>query len=183
MRKIFIVVVSSILFTFAILALGKLFIVTGVFSVFMPDPPLPISQYGEFPFTLVYEVDGQKKIIQDIIVCEYVGLTNLGTGGKYHEWTEYIKSTGEKYIILLELNSEEDPIEFFYFYYGNAPYYMNDYYSISEAKNAQNFSYIRYYSRQPNGEFVGAMMPSEKAFDKYGIRLVSWECAPPKKRF
>jgi hypothetical protein len=39
------------------------------------EPKLPDSQntYGEFPFRIVYELDGERITIEDVLICEYGG--------------------------------------------------------------------------------------------------------------
>ena len=60
----------------------KTIIISAVLVVFMlcftgcyDDLPEPKIKYGEFPFVLTYEVDGEIRVIEDTIVCEYEGLT------------------------------------------------------------------------------------------------------------
>ncbi|WP_350339123.1 hypothetical protein [Paenibacillus polymyxa] len=37
------------------------------------NPSRPEITYGKFPFRLEYEINGQRKVIQDTLICEYDG--------------------------------------------------------------------------------------------------------------
>ena len=79
---------KKILLTF----LGVISIVLGYFSFpwiaidlhmrLSPDPPMPEITYGEFPFRLVYELNGEQIVIEDIIICEFDGF-GMGGGAKF----------------------------------------------------------------------------------------------------
>ena len=60
-----------------------------------PNPPEPEVTYGEFPFEIVYEIDGEIFTINDVYVCEYRGIALSEASGKCRSWKGYIKSSGE----------------------------------------------------------------------------------------
>ncbi len=99
--------------------------------VLMPNPPKPEITYGEFPCKLVYETDGETKVIEDTVICEFDGFENFGTAGKDRSWKTTLKSGNENLTLLNMRSSNEtnelgQPILELYFYYGNAAYYMGD---------------------------------------------------------
>ena len=51
-----------------------------------PSPPTPKNTYGEFPFHLVYEIDGEQFTVDDVLVCEFVGRGADEASGKYLKW-------------------------------------------------------------------------------------------------
>lgn len=148
---------------------------------FMLHVPKPEITYGEFPCVLTYEVDGETKIIEDIIVCEFDGFEVVGEAGKYRKWKTYLKS-GSEDMTLLDLKPLNEKNEFghtmleFFFSYGNGEYYMGDtqHRSIPQISN-----YIEYKYRTEDGRIGGSAYSNEEALEKYKIRLISWEVAPP----
>ena len=62
--------------------------------------PRPEITYGEFPFTLTYELDGEIKTIEDTIICEFDGFEAIGESGKYRKWKTYLKSGNERLTLL-----------------------------------------------------------------------------------
>lgn len=162
-----------------------LIIVAAVFTAIMTydpeEPPKPQITYGEFPFKLVYELNGEMKIIEDVIICEYMGTKKSGAGYKVNTWKKYLKS-GSNEIILLDLRYTNDkgwnnrPILNLYFDYGSASDYMG---ARKIERIAQPFDYVSYCYKAKNGDTHRFSMPSEEAWEKYKIRLISWECAPP----
>lgn len=64
------------------------------------NPPKPAYTYGEFPFHLEYEIDGQVKTVEDTVIVEFDGFgLNGGSGGKYIQWKKSLAS-GNKEIVL-----------------------------------------------------------------------------------
>ena len=83
--KIFIIgIISIVLVFFAILSLPWL-----LFEVLAPNPPAPEVTYGEFPFSLVYEIDGERVEIKDTLVIEHKGVDYNEGMGKYNKWKTY----------------------------------------------------------------------------------------------
>lgn len=163
----------------------------------MPKPPKPTICYGEFPFTLVYELNGEEKVIEDVAVCEFDGYDELTEAGQNREWRTYLKSeednlnsAGEKYtmgvrqIPLLDLRNsdaaddEGNKILELYFYGGNGHYYMGDPLG-HKGRPPQDFERIYYMYQNENGELRYSEMSSEEALEEYHIRLISWEIEPP----
>jgi len=54
-------------------------------TVLSPNPPMPEIRYGEFPFRLEYELNGESFIVEDTLICEFDGVWNSGMG-KYLQW-------------------------------------------------------------------------------------------------
>ena len=109
---------------FLVLFLGMLaneIVTTAGGWLFSPNPAKPSVTYGEFPFEIVYELDGQIMTINDVYVCEYDGIKLDGFHEKSRKWSGYIKSTGDKKVILFK-----DENVTFYCYVGYPEYYMSD---------------------------------------------------------
>lgn len=92
-----------------------------LYHTFSPNPPKPEITYGEFPFELVYEIDGETITVNDTYICKFDGFgSNEGTG-KYREWKGYVKSTGKSTLFI----TKDDKYKF-YCNVGKAEYYMGD---------------------------------------------------------
>ena len=183
MKKVLIITGIIIGAIILIRAFLVLLAVTGAFSIFTPNPPKPEIKYGEFPFRLEYELNGELKVIEDTIICEFDGFESLGTAGKYRVWKTYLKSGNER-IILLDFRSVDEINELgrkmiaLYFFYGSGEYYMDDEYDFRKraGNDISKVSYIYQYSAE---EIRYASYTAEEAFERYGIKLISWEPSEP----
>ncbi len=177
-----IIVVLSLLVIVAV-ALLQPWISLFLGTLMSPNPEKPEVLYGEFPFTLTYELDGQIQVINDTIVCEFDGFINRGTAGKARKWNTTLKS-GKEQLTLLDLRSSNEENELkqtvleLYFSYGTGAYYMGDV-ENPFAREAQSFDWVDYKYQTKDGKIGGSGYKADEAFKKYNIRLISWECAPP----
>ena len=169
---------------FAMLAgLLYLFLVSGGMFAFMPNPPEPEIKYREFECELVYEIEGEITVIKDVIVCEFDGYKTRGAAGKRRQWKTYLKS-GRERLTLLNLNSQNEINMFgqklleLYFYYGNAEYYMGDEDEYRRRKE-QEMDHINYLYQTNEGIIGSSSYSADEVWNKYSIRLISWECMPP----
>ena len=62
----------------------------------------PEVKFGEFPCKLTYEINGEIKTIEDVIICEYDGIEIDEAHGTKRKWKTSLKSGNER-IILLDL--------------------------------------------------------------------------------
>lgn len=170
-----------LLILFAIYGLFVIFIAKWGF-LFMFNPPSPKIKYGEFPFRLTYEINGEQKVIEDTIICKFDGFKSEGTNGIHRKWKTYLKSGNER-LTLLDLRSLEEVNEFrqtmleLYFYYGNAEYYMGD--IGDRQRSAQGLDRVSYHYQNTDGTTGGSSYKVDEAYEKYKIRLISWEPSPP----
>ena len=74
--------ISIIAWIFTIIAFFTLpWLLIGLGGLLEDDPPAPQITYAEFPVRLEYEVNGQKKVATDTLICEYDGVGwNEGNG-------------------------------------------------------------------------------------------------------
>lgn len=175
------VVVAVLLTIIVLLAITVLpWATIGIGSLLTPSPPKPEIAYGEFPFKLTYELNGEIKIIEDIIVCEFDGFKSLGEAGKYRKWKQYIKSTGNEYIQLLKVS---DDLELFYSpesaeHYMGDPKYSND----SVVYNAQpktEFKSIEYAKTNDDGTITYSAFLTDEAYSQYRLRMIDWDPSEP----
>ncbi len=158
-----------------------LFVVSGAFAILMPNPPEPQIKYGEFLFTITYEIDGEIKTYEDILICEYAGIEDLGTAGKYRKWSKRLKSGNER-IVLLQGKEDNSSFQLC----ADAPtfpeYFMGDFSGWrskdeyeTTMKDERDLSYIQ----QHDGVETGSVMQKDEAWRKYRIRIISIEFPPP----
>lgn len=88
---------------FAILLAILLLMITG--CVAMNDEEkynIPKITYGEFPFAVEYEMDGEKFVIEDTVICEFNGYLDIpNSPNQYIDWNLTIKNRPDDYNIKL----------------------------------------------------------------------------------
>ena len=180
--KIFIIgIISIVLVFFAILSLPWL-----LFEVLAPNPPAPEVTYGEFPFSLVYEIDGERVEIKDTLVIEHLGKGMNEGNGKYNKWNSYYKNSQEytytREIILFRGNIEEliGPVRVV-FALGTCEYYMGLPDTSSSKKPGD---IIIYYYEEDNDSFNGLRnvirpITEEELYDYCGIRIIEKSISDP----
>ena len=148
------------------------------------DYPEPEVKNAEFSFTLIYEIDGEEKIIKDTLICEYDGIGWNEGILKYRKWKSKFGSGISK--IILWVGNDVESLEGFstrimkiqevFFYPGPAQYYMGD------GEKEPHFPGIAYFEQEPGlsgNDGTEGYLADEKIFERFGIRVISWECDPP----
>lgn len=129
----------------------------------------PKIEYGEFPCKLEYEVDGERYVCSDTLICEYKG----------YGWYMGFENTDDNIMILdgtSDLGEYEDKkIISLYFDIGYPEYHMG----LSSGGKPQDFDEVNFIVFSENTYRVTSHMPAEAAYEKFGFRFISWECAPP----
>ena len=133
--------------------------------MFGPKPPIPEIKYGEFPFRLVYEIDGEQKIVEDVIVCEYDGIGMNEGSGKYIKWKSYLKSNRKEEIVLLSLGIGKKIV----YPLGDPECYMG-------ADIEEYYLFPNAVITRLNG---AGLIRSDELQETYNIKLISWEPSPP----
>jgi hypothetical protein len=138
-----------------------------------PNPSLPEKTHGEFPFRLEYEVNGQRKVIKDTLICDYDGIGLDEGRGKFRKWKERLAS-GNKRTTLLKIDDTKE----IYYDPGYAKYYMGDMESGVEFGHFfPNASII-----VKEGKFSDdGIIYADELLEKYKIKLISWDYTPPIK--
>ncbi|MGG0823341.1 hypothetical protein ABE099_10710 [Paenibacillus turicensis] len=132
-----------------------------------PDPPKPQVTYGEFQIRLEYEIDGQKKVIEDILICEFAGIGSDEGRGKFRKWKQRLKSHGGSEITLLKIKNEGAIT----FSPGGAEYYMGDSDYTEDNSSFPDAIFEEFY----RFSFIYA----DQLFNDYKIKLLKWEADPP----
>ena len=183
MKKVYMRIGIALGIVILLVVMWYMLVITGAFSIFMFNPPRPEITYGEFPFTLTYELNGEVKVISDTVICEFDGFHSLGSAGKYRKWKSYLKSGNER-VTLLDLRPLDETNEFgqrmleLFFSPGSAEYYMDD--ELGDKKSAGEIStWVEYLYQTTDGTIGGSAYKADEAWEKYKIRLISWESSPP----
>ena len=167
-KVIIILMGSCVICTLAILAL---FFGTLYFNIKrLPEPPKPEITYGEFPFRLVYEINGEQKVVEDTLICEYDGIEIDAGRLKHREWKEYLKS-GKERIVLLKVDEKTE----IYYNPGYGKYYMGDENGVFN-HFFPNASQMRWYKGKVSSY---GTISAKKLLNKYNIKLISWDYTEP----
>lgn len=156
------------LVVFSIIALPWIILCFGGLS--MPNLASPEITYGEFPFILEYEVNGERFVVKDSVFCEYVG-TGWNEGqGKIRKWKHSLSSGNERISLVITDDGKE-----IYYDPGPAWYYMGDSDGASYSHSFPNASFI-----EKDGRFtVRGVIKEKELLDKYSIKLINWEFTQP----
>ena len=151
--------------------------------------PVPQITEDEFPFVLEYEIDGERYIIEDTVVCKFscYDLSNPFPFTDYSRiWYESLKSGEEQKRLILEFeentesvlvkgrtNTESKVILF----YGSGGYYLGD------PQYAEKIPCINYVEEYKTSEKVthSEITPftNEQLEEYFGIKIIRFEFSSP----
>ncbi|MNJ46040.1 hypothetical protein D3C77_411600 [compost metagenome] len=138
-----------------------------------PNPPKPKITYAEFPVRLEYEVNGERKVAQDTVICEYEGVGWNEGSGKYRKWKQRLASGNDDFLLL-----KVDDSTRIYFYPESAQYYMND---LQEYDGVSRL-FPNAMIQQKQGETDDfSRIRADELLKTYKIKLIKWEDSPPIK--
>ena len=139
----------------------------------------PKIQYAEFPFVLKYEINGELKVVEDTIICRYNGEKCVDTSGTYHDWSMNFMSGNNKVTLFQEKNENGKVVREFYFYVGNAEYYMDDEYDYKQ-RGPQTLDHVAYTVYDEIGNVMySSSLSAEEAFKQFKIKLIDFNGSPP----
>lgn len=143
-----------------------------------PDPPTPEITTAEFPFKLVYTINGEEVVYEDVITCTYDGFNNdASRSDKYRVWDkEYGKDSP---VVLCQLNDEQRIC--FYIPYSAA-------YLMGETPDAVNYfddppyiglATLTEYLEGKTAYRCDRTIEADELKEVYNIEIVSFEMPPP----
>ena len=145
-----------------------------------PDPPQPQVEYAEFPFELVYEIEGEERTVKDTLVIEHKGVKWNEAQGKHNKWNRYLKSQRVKgyirhNVILFNGLLENGDSAIIYLELGSCEYYMGleddmKYYYYSDIKPGDLVINSRTYTGPIN---------EEELFEKFNIKIIKKTISDP----
>ena len=132
--------------------------------------PEPQIKEGEFPFEIVYEIDGKIITVNDVYVCEFDGFVwNKGIG-KHRRWKGYLKRSGTEELVLLEDGDLKFAVSV-----GSPEYYMSD----PDCAYSDNTPTIYYIKSNEFGGTTSGTLDIEPLLEQYKLKLISWEFSEP----
>lgn len=138
-----------------------------------PNPPRPEITRGEFPFRLEYEINGERKVVQDTLICEFDGFGADEGRGKYRKWKRRLASGNER-VTLLKVDDTKEV----YYPPGSANYYMGD---LENGKQYQHSFPNASIIEKRGGINSDGFLPADELLNKYHIKLISWDASQPIK--
>jgi len=134
-----------------------------------PNPPMPEIRYGEFPFRLEYEINGERVVVEDTVICEFDGIGLDTASWKYRKWKKYLASNSNEMNVLIVIDEKIK----IYCYVGSAEYYMDD-----ERYPEQRPLMPRFYHVKLNS-LDTTVYEIQDFIEKYNLKLISWEFTDP----
>ncbi len=132
------------------------------YSVTVVAPEIPEIQYAEFPFEIVYSIDGEVYEINDAYVCEYKGI-DWRFEKKVLDWATYFKYSDTEYIELCDT-----PYDYRICLYAGSP----EYYMLGDDDQVPG-EYLHYsYS-------LAHHLTAEEAEEEYGLEIISATFSEP----
>lgn len=178
-RKVLLIIGLIALSATILVGFSYLFVLSGAIFMFNSTPPAPEIKYGEFPISITYELNGETKIIEDTIICEFDGFENMGSAGKYRKWKSRLKSKNERLVLLRE---EGDMTFEITTSYGQPDYYMGDlrYESKEEyEKKMSDIRYFGYYQWKEGEEMESSLITLDEAWEKYRLKILNIQYSQP----
>lgn len=142
-----------------------------------PAPKKPTITYGEFPYRIEYEVDGKTFIIEDVLICEYTGISFSEGNEKIRTWKSYSKNRSSNGDIVLLLKDGRKKVSL---HLGGASYYMNEeIFHPSYTKDSVSIIFD-----EGIGDRQSIELPEDSThelWEEYKIRIIDWKLADPIK--
>ena len=153
--------------------------------------PEPQIKEGEFPFIVEYELNGQRYLIEDIVLCSFSGhdLSNPFPFIPYSRtWDSALESGDEEKCLIIEFPADSESVlvkgrinveSRIRLYYGSGGYYLGD---REDADKAPSINYVEEYVSGKNETTVEI---SELSFNQleelFGIKVVRFDFRSPIK--
>ncbi len=158
--------------------------------------PAPQITEGEFPFVVEYEINGERHLIEDMVVCRFDGYNsatnNFAIFGhpSSRKWSTSLKSGNEDdfgiWIVELDKNTESiykkgriNYESFIFVDYGTAEYYMGDTEAIFYDEPRIRY-FEKYYNediKMPDSSFK--TLTNEELEKNFGIKIIRFEFSEP----
>lgn len=149
---------------------GSIFIGT----MLLEEPAKPEIVREEFSFLLIYKINGEKKVIEDTLICEFDGIGVDEGRGKYRKWKSKLASGNTNIILWEKKGNVKQQI---FYNYEPPGYYMGDPYYKDGNKSNYSDVVLKKESSDIDEEFIS----EKKLLQKYNIEIISWDCEEPIK--
>ncbi len=151
--------------------------------------PAPQTTEGEFPFIFEYEINGERYLIEDTVVCKFNGydLSNPFPFMKYSRtWYQSLKSGQEQKRLILELEDNSvsvlvkgriNAVSKENLFYGSGGYYLGD---PEDSERAPCINYVEKYKtseKVTHNEVTS--LTNEQLEEYFGIKIIRFEFSEP----
>ena len=144
---------------------------------------VPAITEGEFPIYLEYEINGERYIIDDIVVCSYNGIDTTGFI-PIRSYSVSLKNESNKTLMVFEDNTEskltkgrineEASIRL---HIGNGGYYLGD---PDDKDHTPYISYDERYKTEPKVTHNDVTkLTNEQLEEIFGIKIIRFEFSSP----
>lgn len=162
--------------------LASILLFVGVYQVYEEITcPKPEITYGEFPFRLVYKLNGEEHVVEDTVVCKYKRSKFDFETGIHHVWKTTLASDSKRDAVLIL----KDGTKSIYCYVGEAEYYMGDkdgYYGATPfVPRVYETDLIPRFEIEAFLMIKMQTVSQEEILEKYNIEIISWEFSDPIK--
>ncbi|MCL2707427.1 MAG: hypothetical protein FWE97_04630 [Dehalococcoidia bacterium] len=130
---------------------------------------MPEIRYGEFPFRLEYEINGERVVVEDTVICEFDGIGLDTAKWKYRKWKSYLASGKKESAVLITIDEKVK----IYCFVGSAAYYMGDERYPEQRPLKPRFYHVELDSLDTT------VYEIDEFIEKYGLKLISWEFTDP----
>lgn len=156
-----------ILVIFAVMTGPWLLLYVG--SLLEENPPKPTYTYGEFPFHLEYEINGQRMIVEDTVIVKFDGFrAESGIGSKkIIKWKQSLKS-GKKDVIFFQDGASEK----IYLTVREEDYKLEE-----EIRNRNYNNDIPFIMKEvDDGRYIsGSVISEDELYSNYKIKLIEFK--------
>ena len=169
-----------------LLVITATFVIIGLLTGCQRALPEPEIRYGEFPFRLEYEINGERFVIEDVLIAEFrYSIRGDMVMPRRRVWDTTFVNANSSLLIIAEI--EDITISFFA---GLAQYFMGDpdggQYQRAERRLETGREYYipgmpDISVRNPNNEQLVTRFRPEDAHEilaEFGITIISWEYTP-----
>jgi len=133
-------------------------------------PKIPPISKGEFSFYLEYEINGERKVMEDTLKCEYYIQFDESNGKSLQLKSEWEKDKSKYYLHTMHLIDDNLILQYIApedkFWMGEAFVEKYDL-TIPKIEVVNKFTWER------------EQLKDEKDFAKYGLSILNYNCDPP----
>ncbi len=160
------------------LSLVPMLLILAIFSR-APSSDVPIVKHGEFPFHIVYEIDGERRSIDETIICDYIGKGMNEDQGNFIEWEGRLANANK----ITNFFGDADRVMTITLYedvidennkitcdIGNPQYYLG-YYNYEDYKPGR----IRF----SNNDDTALILDEVELWEKYKIKIIEMKFSEP----
>ena len=162
----------------------SIIIVSCVLTLFSGcDTREPTITEGEFPIYLEYEINGERYIIDDIVVCSYNGIDTTGFVPS-RSYDVSLKNESNKTLMDFEDNTESKLTKgrtnekaSIRLHLGNGGYYLGD---PDDKDHTPYISYDERYKTEPKVTYNDVTkLTNEQLEEIFGIKIIRFEFSSP----